>query len=58
VVGENDYIEARKPLTIRIDGTVLQGNYRIKVLEERDFDTEKIYKYADIEIKIYKEAWE
>ncbi len=35
--------EGREKLTIRPDGTVLQGNHRIKVLEERGFETSKLY---------------
>jgi hypothetical protein len=35
-------------LRIRPDGTVLQGNHRVKVLLERGYDTSKLYKWAEI----------
>ncbi len=50
--------EGREKLTIRPDGTVLQGNHRIKVLEERGFDTSELFKYAAIEPKKSIAPWE
>lgn len=35
-------------LTIRPDGTILQGNHRIKVLEERSYDTSMLIAQARI----------
>lgn len=44
-------------LRIRPDGTVLQGNHRVKVLEERNYDMASLYAIAEV---IEKEAfgWE
>jgi hypothetical protein len=35
-------------LKIRSDGLVLQGNHRIKVLEERGYDTSQLYEQAEV----------
>ncbi|MCA9525143.1 MAG: hypothetical protein KC549_02455 [Myxococcales bacterium] len=45
-------------LTIRPDGTVLQGNHRIKVLEERGFDTSTLFDKADVRIRENLAPWE
>jgi hypothetical protein len=42
-------------LKIRSDGLVLQGNHRIKVLEERDYDTAQLYEQAAV---IPREVWD
>ena len=39
-------------LTIRPDGTVLQGNHRVKVLEERGYDTSNLLRLARIRRRI------
>jgi hypothetical protein len=35
-------------LRVRPDGTVIQGNHRIKVLEERGYDTSKLWDRAEV----------
>jgi hypothetical protein len=45
-------------LRIRPDGTVLQGNHRIKVLEERGFDTSALRDRAIVEPKESLAPWE
>ena len=40
--------EGPERLRIRKDGTVLQGNHRIKVLEERDYDTMELIPFAEV----------
>jgi intein/homing endonuclease len=46
-VGTDDLIEslrpgAQEPLTVKPDGTIMQGNHRIKVLQERGVDVNKL----------------
>ena len=45
-------------LRIRPDGTVLQGNHRVKILEERGFDTSILRDDAIIELKDNIAPWE
>jgi hypothetical protein len=35
-------------LRVRPDGTVLQGNHRLKVLEERGYDTSQLWDIAEV----------
>lgn len=40
--------EGPEKLKIRSDGLVLQGNHRVKVLEERGDATSKLYEQAEV----------
>ena len=40
--------EGPEKLKLRSDGLVLQGNYRIKVLEERGYDTSTLYEQVEV----------
>jgi hypothetical protein len=40
--------EGPEKLKICSDGLVLQGNHRIKVLEERGYDTSTLYEQAEV----------
>lgn len=35
-----------EPLIVETDGTVMQGNHRIKILEERGYDTDSLPRTA------------
>jgi hypothetical protein len=40
--------EGPENLKMRSDGLVLQGNHRIKVLEERGYDTSQLSEHAEV----------